>query len=131
MSQQLQAAKKRMLYSPTKMSLAIEMVRNGAMSKRKAAATYGVPKSTLLDKLAGRSPEERVSPGPQTVLTAAEENVVSEYCILMASIGYPLSRKELLLEVKKILDIDGRKHPLRTIAQGRTGFTLLRSVTQS
>ncbi|KAH3859923.1 hypothetical protein DPMN_102744 [Dreissena polymorpha] len=36
------------------MGLAIEAVRTKAMSKRKAAMTFGVPRSTLLDKLSGR-----------------------------------------------------------------------------
>ncbi|KAH3728535.1 hypothetical protein DPMN_024343 [Dreissena polymorpha] len=61
------------------MALAIEAIRSKAMSKRKAAMTFGVPRSTLLDKLSGRVPEARTRPGPATVLSAAEEDVLVNY----------------------------------------------------
>jgi hypothetical protein len=64
----------RLKYSPSKMQQAIASVKSGALSRRKAAELFGVPKTTLLDKLSGRNPEERVRPGPATVLTQAEEN---------------------------------------------------------
>ncbi|KAH3812928.1 hypothetical protein DPMN_141371 [Dreissena polymorpha] len=52
------------------MRLAIEAVRNKAMSKRKAAMMFGVPRSTLLDKLSGRGLEARTRPGPATVVSS-------------------------------------------------------------
>ena len=49
--------KKRLQYRPEQMAMAMHMVRSGTMSKKAAAKTYGVPRTTLLDKLAGRVPE--------------------------------------------------------------------------
>jgi len=37
----------------------------------------------------------------------------------MCSIGYPLSRNELLGEVKKIIDIDGRQTPFKDNISGK------------
>ena len=54
--------------------------------RRKAAITYGVPRTTLIDELIGRVPEERTPPGPKTILTGAEEKVFVAYIKLMASI---------------------------------------------
>lgn len=54
---------------------------------------------------------EDVRSGPSTVLTAAEETALASYIKLMASIGYPLTRRLLCCEVKKILDLDGRVTP--------------------
>jgi hypothetical protein len=48
----------RLKYSPSKMKQAIASVKSGALSRRKAAELFGVPKTTLLDKLSGRGLEE-------------------------------------------------------------------------
>ena len=85
MSRQI-SAKKRVQCSPDSMALAIEMVRKGLMSKKQASTTYGVPRTTLLDKLAGRVPEESTRPGPAPILTKAEEDILWNYCNLMAEI---------------------------------------------
>ena len=44
-------------YSQSAMTSAISAVRSNKMKKSEAARTFGVPLSTLLDKLTGRSPE--------------------------------------------------------------------------
>ncbi|XP_060592992.1 uncharacterized protein LOC132747590 [Ruditapes philippinarum] len=95
--------KKRHQYSPTKLATALAMVKTGAMSKNKASKMYSIPRTTLTDKLSGRTAEGVVRPGPSTVITSAEEDVLVLYSILMASIGYPLTRNELLNEVNVIM----------------------------
>ena len=89
MSKQVGARKKNMNYSPSKVEAAVNMVRSGAMSKQKAALSFGIPRTTLRDKLSGRY-SLGSTPGRSTVLTNAEETVLVDYCKLMASIGYPL-----------------------------------------
>ncbi|MEW8546491.1 MAG: hypothetical protein AB2693_23480 [Candidatus Thiodiazotropha sp.] len=83
------------------------------MPKKTAAKLCGVPRTTLLDKLNGRVPEEHTKPGSKPTLTVAEEGVLVNYIKLMAEVGYPVSRRELKTEVKKILDRDGRKNPFK------------------
>ena len=77
-------------YSPSKVASAVSVVQSGAMSKRKAALTFGIPRSTLLDKLSGKAPVG-TNLGKPCVLNAAEESVLVDYVKLMASIGYPLN----------------------------------------
>jgi hypothetical protein len=120
MSSQLQA-KKRLKYAPEMMAKALEAVRSGAMSKKMAAKTFNVPRTTLLDKLAGRVPEVGNS-GPKPVLNSAEEITLVNYAKLMQEIGYPLTRPEFLKEIKKILDIDGRKTPFANNLPGNKWF---------
>ena len=93
--------------------MAIHMVCSGAMSKNAAAKAYGVPRTTLLDKLADRVPETSIPPGRHTVLTKAEADTLVRYCLLLAEIGYPLTKVEFLGEVKLVLDIDGRTMPFK------------------
>ena len=75
------------------------MAKSCAVSKRKAAAMFGIPKSTLMDKLAGRTPEHRARLDPFTVLTEAEVNAVVEYCTGMASIGYQVTNNDKLAKL--------------------------------
>ena len=45
-------------YSDEDMAMALEMVRSGQMTKTKAALTFGVPRTTMHDRLSGRTPEK-------------------------------------------------------------------------
>ena len=114
--------KKRVKYSPDAMLAAINGVRTGAMSRTAACRMYGVPKTTLLDKLAGRVPEDPTPIGRKPILTMAEERKLVDFTLEMCSIGYPLSRNELLGEVKKIIDIDGRQTPFKDNIPGKDWF---------
>ena len=108
---QMNDKKKRCQYTGESMSLALHAVREG-MSKKKAAKLYGVPRTTLLDKLAGRVPEVSRA-GPCNILTPAEEQQLVDYVTLMSSIGYPITRLELSNEVRRIMDADGRQTPIQ------------------
>ncbi|KAH3887298.1 hypothetical protein DPMN_011314 [Dreissena polymorpha] len=97
MSKQAGASKYR-TYSPSKVAAAVSMVQSGAKSKRKAAITYGIPRTTLIDKLSGKAPLGS-NPGKPCVLKKAEEVVLVYYMKMMASIGYPLKRHDLTIEI--------------------------------
>ena len=120
MSRQLGARKTRN-YSPSKLENAVKMVESGAMSRKKAAATFGVPRTTLIDKLSGRYCLG-ACPGRKTVLTKSEEGCLVDYCKLMGSIGYPLKKNDLLVEVKKVLDHDGRTTPFNNNMPGKDWY---------
>ncbi len=97
-------------YTDASVSAALAAIRSGMLSLRKAASAYNLPPSTLSDKINGKTPEISKS-GPPPILTSAEESVLGDYITLMSSIGYPLTKKLLMLEVKKILDKEGRSTP--------------------
>ena len=69
-----------------------------------------VPRTTLRDKLAGRSPEERQM-GPNSVLTKAEETTLATFCIKLLKCGFPIIREDLFDIVQNIVREDGRKNP--------------------
>ena len=62
----------RFKYAPEQMTAALLACRSQGMGVRKAAQQYAVPRSTLNDKLLGRSPEVRKC-GPVTFLTTQVE----------------------------------------------------------
>ena len=108
-------------YPPSKIEEALKLVESG-MPTKTAARTMGIPRTTLADKLSGKAPLGS-KPGRATVLTKAEEQVLVDYCKLMAEIGYPLKRFELCSEVKRCLDHDGRRTPFNNNLPGKDWFT--------
>ncbi|XP_033731184.1 LOW QUALITY PROTEIN: uncharacterized protein LOC117320803 [Pecten maximus] len=126
MSKQIGAKKKRVQYSTENMAAAINVVRSGSMSKKQASRVYQVPRTTLNDKLSGRVPENPTPPGPSPVLTKQEESVLVNYIDLMHDIGYPLTKTEFLLEVKRIMDIDGRPNPFPNNLPGKDWYSAFR-----
>jgi hypothetical protein len=85
---------------------------------RRQSRLFAIPRTTLQDKIHGRSPDVGI-PGPPPVLTKAEEVKLTEFVIRMSRIGYPLTREELSESVKQILDKDGRPNPLHENRPGK------------
>ncbi|XP_055956152.1 uncharacterized protein LOC130012370 [Patella vulgata] len=90
------------------------------MSVRKAAIAYGIPKSTLHDKLKEKTP---LIPIPRTILSPDEENISAEWVIInMSKIGYGRTKYELLAKVKSILDKDTRITPFKNNMPGKDWY---------
>ena len=78
---------------------ALDDVSQLGLSVREAASKWGVPKSTLHDRLSGRIEVHRRA-GPPTVLTKAEETRIADWLIDMAHRGFGCSKDDLLDTVK-------------------------------
>ena len=118
MAHQLGQRGKYLPYKKASLQLAVALVQSGAMSLRKAAISYGVPKSTLSYKLHGRTAME-FRQGPRTVLFAEEEEKIASWAINMSRIGYGRTRQELLSTVQKILKEDGCPNPFKNDKSGK------------
>ena len=90
---------------------------------RTAAAAYGIPKSTLYDYASGKV-EFGSKRGPDTILTAAEEQKLVDYVIHMAEIGYRCTEEHICDTVKEILDKNGRPNPFNNNRPGRKWWSL-------
>ena len=75
---------------------AYRAVKERGMSLRAAATAFCVPESTLRDRVHGRVSLECTRPGPATFFTYAEERRMVEHIILMARIGYPFTRNQMV-----------------------------------
>jgi transposase len=109
-------------YSSQDLENAIKLVNSQTLSIRGASRRYNVPKSTIIDKLYGKSSLHSRS-GPKSVLSETDENIIVEWLINMAKIGYGQTRQQLLSAVKKKswIRMAVRLH-LKTICQERIGF---------
>ena len=100
---------------------AVDDVRDGGLSVRKAAQKWGIKKSTLQDRLNGRIEIERRC-GPLPVLTSQEENQFADWLIELANRGFGVSKDSLFQAVKKFLDKDGRPTPFKNNKPGNKWF---------
>ena len=73
------------------MSGAIKFVISGKMGINRAADQYGVPRSTLKDRVSGR---HGTRSGPQPYLSYEEEEELVTYLIKCVEIGYPKTKDE-------------------------------------
>ena len=77
------------------MCLALEAVKEKRSSISQAAREYGVPYTTLHDRLSGRI-THGINPGPRPYLSKCEENDLSTFLAEVAKAGYGKSRQQVL-----------------------------------
>lgn len=105
-------------YNQDTVKKAVEAVVRKELSLNKASKLYGIPRTTIQDKVKGLVPVEARS-GPKTNLTMAEEDNVVSWATHMNEIGCGQTKRKLQLVVKKILDQDGRKTQFANNLRGR------------
>ena len=93
-------------WTDSQMEQALQAVVSGGSSVRRAALDYNVPKSSLGDRVSGRTVPGSKS-GPLPYLNTMEEAEVVQFLSRCASIGYGKSRKEVLSLVQSVLDSKG------------------------
>ncbi|XP_033753758.1 uncharacterized protein LOC117337081 [Pecten maximus] len=74
------------------------------MSVRKVAGEYGVPKSTLSDRITGRvSSNPTIRPGPRPTISIQGEQSLVEYIKVCAQIGFGRTKQQVLSIVGDIM----------------------------
>jgi hypothetical protein len=95
---------KRFMYSPSKVQQALKAVHDG-MSENKASQTFNVPRTTLRNKLSGKSPEVSTGhSGTTSVLGNEIEQMLVKWLLHCSRMGFPIGRENLLCSVKKFVD---------------------------
>ena len=89
----LHIERKLRLYSPTSMVKAYSMVKDEGVPVLKAARTYGVPETTLRDRVMGRVDPE-TGMGSVPLFSQLEEVQIVNHVRTMADFGYGYTRQE-------------------------------------
>jgi transposase-like protein len=84
---------------------AVKAIETKKMTLGEAARHYGVPKTTLHDRLNAKAGEKL---GRPTELTEEEEKIIVERLVLMGEWGFPLTCRDLTAIIKAYLDELGR-----------------------
>ena len=100
--------KKLRQWSNESMLRAIEAVKNGEMGQNRAALEYGVPRTTLKDRLSGRV-VHGTNIGPKPYLTKEEEKELVDFLITCSKMGYGKTRSEVLKIVEAAVQKKGIK----------------------
>jgi len=90
-------------YSPTKIQLALNAVKDGSLNVLQASKMYKVPRSTLRNKLSGKSPDSVHQVGPKAVLGEETEAKLVNWILTVAKMGFPINKLMLLDTVEKIV----------------------------
>lgn len=111
------AAKK---YTVESMAKAMEAVAQGATTSS-AAKNFGVPRTTLLDKINGRSSIDCMK-GPSTVITEKEEEHLANWIEFMEKSEFPITKNQLQDSVSILLQKLDRQNPFKDNKPGRHRF---------
>lgn len=102
------------------MHKALEAVNHG-MSKKLAAKTFQVPRSTLQFKM--KFPDKKdCQRGPRTVLNKNEEFNLKEWLIESSLEGYPKRKEDLLYRVAQFIKKAQRPNPFKNGVPGETWY---------
>ena len=123
MSIQMHRGHYRTKYRQEALDNALKAVRSDGMSHASAAKRFGVPRTTLIDRLKGRI-EDDVAMGAKTVLTAEEEKTLCDFIVRSAKSGFPLQRVDVRRWVKHIMDLDKRRNPFKGNLPGQYVYFL-------
>jgi len=102
----LQSPKKRLKWSDESMVNAINAVKSGRCSVKRAAEDYKVPRTTLQDRIAGRV-IHGTKPGPSPYLNKEEESELAQFVVEVSEIGYGKTRKQIKGMVEKVANEKG------------------------
>ncbi|KAF7205929.1 uncharacterized protein [Nothobranchius furzeri] len=109
--------KKKKKWSEEAMERALIEVKSGRCTVRQAAKEFGVPKSSLGDRVSGRvTPGSRS--GPAQLITSADEKLLVDFCLYMSKHGFPLTKQQVVSFASSIYK---RRH--RRVAFSKLGQT--------
>ena len=91
------------------------------MSQRKAAKHYGIPQSTLSDRLTGRSKGD-VKPGRASAIPVQMEREIAKQAMRGAAEGFGTSRLQLMQRVGRVVRNIKLKNPFKNNIPGKEWF---------
>lgn len=96
-------------YTPEMLEEALDKIKSGALSQRKACAQYKIPKSTINLKLKNKHSKPV---GRPTCLTMDEEIVFRDHLLALSDMGIPIGLQDFRDVVKRYLDNIGKIVPV-------------------
>lgn len=95
-------------YSEKNLQLALQAIRENNVGVRAAAKEYGVPKSTVQDRISGKRLDVLRKTGPQPIMTVEGEKRIANWVLNLAKCGFPIKKAELMETVTKIAIENGK-----------------------
>ena len=100
------------------MSNAIAAVKDRTMSIRQASNQFGIPKSTLGDRISGRL-EEGATPGKKPVLPVEVESAIANKIKEAGKMRFGITRAQLCFKVARLVSSMKLSTPFRNGVPGK------------
>lgn len=113
---------KKRQYDKESINKAILFVENKEGSIRQAAKLFGVPRTSIIYKLA--NPNTKFKSGPDSILTDEEEKALVNYIISFGKRGFPRKKEDILDSVQFFLEENPRSTPFKNGRPGDKWFSL-------
>ncbi|CAK1579754.1 unnamed protein product [Parnassius mnemosyne] len=114
--------KKNAPYTQDTINKALRDIREKKKSIREVCRNYGIPRTTVQDRISGRSSDSIKTRGPDPILTSEVEKKIVDWLIDIAKCGFPIKKFELLDTVQKIIKDSGMQTPFKNDRPGQTWF---------
>ena len=101
-------------YSQENLAKAFKAVKEKNTPVQRAAREFGVPESTLRDRIKGKVSLQKTRSGPPPVLGVKEENKLVEYLQLLTDFGYSFSRSDVTNLATDFAVVLGKREPTDT-----------------
>lgn len=99
-------------YSEEALQKSVESVKAGG-NLRSVCRKYGVPKSTVQDRISGKVAKTNTQMGPDPILSHEYENKLVQWIENLAKCGFPLKKGELLDTIPKIVRAEKLQTPFK------------------
>lgn len=106
-------------YTEQDMQNVLEAIKNGSKI-RAACSKFGVPRTSVQDRLSGRVSQKQRKMGPDPYLTQQNEDRIVKWILEIAKCGFSIKKNELLDTVQRIVKDDNINTPFK---DGRPGQT--------
>lgn len=93
-------------YTKDDLEKALSLIRSHQWSQRQVAEHFGIPRSTLKNKLRQSHPKK---PGGQPIISPEEEGIIANHCLKLSEYGFPVDTEDLRGIIKNYLDRKGTK----------------------
>lgn len=91
-------------YSQEQLSRALNEIKVNGMSKLQASKVFGIPRTTLRDKISEKTSEMIERVGKKCTLGKDIENKLVEWILTNAANGFPVNKEGLIYSVQKIVE---------------------------
>ncbi|KAJ8917901.1 hypothetical protein NQ315_002593 [Exocentrus adspersus] len=109
-------------YDQNQSQKSVEAVRNGD-KLREICRQYGVPKSTVQNRIKGKVADACIAMGPSPVLTLGIEKRIVAWIGDLAKCGFPIKKQELFATVQKIVKSENMETPFKNGRPGQKLYT--------
>lgn len=110
-------------YTEDALKAALTDIRCNGMGIRKACRTYDVPKTTIQDRLSGKTSDHLKKTGPPPILTVEGESKIANWALNIAKCGFPIKKIDLLETVIKIAKDTGKIHLFKNGVPGQKWYS--------